>query len=136
MNSPARRQRLRGRSGASLALLLLGVSATLRAQPRPASPADDSAAVAAVRDSVPAYMKRMGIPGTVVTVVRGDRVLLNQAFGVADVARNIPVNAESTVFRVASVAKVFTALAAVRLAADGRLDLHADIARWIPEIDL
>jgi CubicO group peptidase (beta-lactamase class C family) len=81
-------------------------------------------------------MERMGIPGAVVTVVRGDRILMNQGFGWSDVANKKAVTAQSTVFRVASVAKVFTALAATRLAAEGRLNIDGDVTEWVPELKL
>lgn len=115
-------------------LLLVGLLTPALAAQTPL-PAADARVVTLVRDSVPEFMRRMAIPGAVVTVVRGDRVLLNEGFGVADVARGIPVSPR-TVFRTASVTKAFTAMAALRLASQGRLALDADIAQWVPEVDV
>ena len=72
-------------------------------------------------------MKELDIPGAVVTLVRHDRVIMNRGFGLADVARRIPVDADSTEFRVASVAKVFTALAVLQQVENGKVRMNADI---------
>ena len=111
-------------------VLALSAPGMLRAQ---AADSSVSRLTAMLRDSVPAIMQRMAVPGAVVTIVAGDRVLVNAGFGVARVDDRTPVDPDRTVFRVASVSKVFTSLAALTLAADGRLDLSADVSRWVPE---
>jgi CubicO group peptidase (beta-lactamase class C family) len=87
----------------------------------------DSSLVAYVTTEVPRLMKELSIPGAVVTLVQHDRVIMNRGFGVADVARGIPVDPDSTEFRVASVAKVFTALAVLQQVESGQVQVNADI---------
>ncbi|MCP4895782.1 MAG: beta-lactamase family protein [bacterium] len=65
------------------------------------------------------------VPGGAVVVVENGRVVLLETFGVSN-ADSRPVDAE-TVFRVASVSKVFTAAAVARLVSEGRLTLEDDL---------
>jgi CubicO group peptidase (beta-lactamase class C family) len=55
--------------------------------------------------------------------------------GVTNVEHPLPVDA-TTLFQVASLTKPFTATAVVRLAAEGRLELDAPVARYLPELRL
>ncbi|MDX6738305.1 serine hydrolase domain-containing protein [Actinocorallia sp. A-T 12471] len=75
-------------------------------------------------------MRRDRIPGAAVVVVSGGRTVLAQGYGVADVATGKPVNAE-TGFFTGSLAKVFTATAALQLVKAGKLDLDADVNRYL-----
>ncbi|MES2178715.1 MAG: serine hydrolase domain-containing protein [Gemmatimonadota bacterium] len=98
----------------------------------------DSASDQRVRDwiraEVPRLMKRLDVPGAVVTIVRGDRLIVNDGFGVADVLQRTPVNAATTVFRIASVAKVFSALAILRAAESRHVGLSQDIRPFLADI--
>jgi len=58
------------------------------------------------------------VPGTVLVVVHDGEVVLTRAYGYADIARSARVTDE-TVFRVASVSKVLTALAVMQLVDQG-----------------
>lgn len=55
-----------------------------------------------------------------------------QGYGFADRDQGLPV-ARETMFRWASVSKPLTAVVAMQLAAEGRLDLDADIRTYVPE---
>ncbi len=57
---------------------------------------------------VRAFMKAGDVPGLFVAVVRDDSVLFEQAFGMADVSRQVPVTA-GTCMELGSIAKAFTA---------------------------
>jgi len=81
-------------------------------------------------------MNRLDIPGAILTVVRGDRLLLNRGYGVADREKGVPMSAESTVVRTASVSKIFTAIAALQLAESGLLSLDEDLRSGFPELEL
>jgi CubicO group peptidase (beta-lactamase class C family) len=50
--------------------------------------------------------------------------------GLADVASSRPVTADDPV-RIASISKLVTAIAVLRLVEQGRLDLDADVSRWL-----
>ena len=75
----------------------------------------------------PAEMAKRQIPGAVFVVVVDGEAALARGYGVADVARQRPVNPARTRFRLASVSKVITATAALKLVEAGRLRLHQDV---------
>lgn len=58
-------------------------------------------------------------------------MLLKKGYGYADMERKVPVDPDKTVFRIASVSKTFTAAAVMQLAEQGKIDLHADINRYM-----
>ena len=68
-------------------------------------------------------MRVSQVPGAVVVVVKNGRVLLSRGYGYADVARRLPVDPERTLFRIASISKLFTATAAMQLVERGTLKL-------------
>lgn len=71
------------------------------------------------------------IPGATVVVVASGRLLLAKGYGHADVDRRIPVDPGRTLFRIGSISKLFTSTAVMQLAEDGKLDLGADINRYL-----
>lgn len=72
-------------------------------------------------------------PGLAVAVVQDGRVVLSKGYGYASLEHRIPITG-STVFDVASVSKQFAGMAVAMLATEGRIDLDADIARYVPEM--
>ncbi len=74
---------------------------------------------------------RWHVPGTVFVVVKDGRVFFARGYGFADWERHTPVSPETTVFRVGSISKVFTATAAMQLVEQGKLDLNQDINRYL-----
>lgn len=71
-------------------------------------------------------MARLNVPGVSIAVVRDFEVHWAKAYGVADVATGRPVEIP-TRFQAASISKPVTALAAMRLAQDRKLDIDADV---------
>jgi CubicO group peptidase (beta-lactamase class C family) len=76
-------------------------------------------------------MAKEHIPGAVLVLVANGRVVLAQGYGVADVASKRPVDPVTTIFPIASISKLFTATAVMQLADRGRLDLDADVNRYL-----
>ncbi len=72
-------------------------------------------------------------PGVSLAVVDRSGVVFTGGFGVAHVAKATPVRAD-TLFRIGSTSKNFTALAALKLVREGRLDLNAKLADLAPDI--
>lgn len=68
----------------------------------------------------------------VVLVAKGDKLLVNRAYGLADQEWKAP-NQAGTLFHVASVGKMFTAAAVLQLAREGKLSLDDTLAKWVPE---
>lgn len=71
--------------------------------------------------------RRSGIPGGAVVLVRDGRVILSKGYGLADVGARRPVTIEDTLFRQASISKLFVWLLALQLQEEGRLNLDEDV---------
>jgi CubicO group peptidase (beta-lactamase class C family) len=80
--------------------------------------------------TVNAILNRHPAVGLAVGVVRNGSLDFFQAHGVADIASNTPIT-EDTVFRVASITKTFTAIAAMQLWEQGLVDLDAPAADYL-----
>lgn len=72
-------------------------------------------------------------PGCVAGIAQNGRVLLERAYGMADLERNVPLTTAS-ILEAGSVSKQFTAAAILMLARDGKLSLDDPVRRWIPEL--
>ncbi|MBN8653598.1 MAG: beta-lactamase family protein [Cytophagales bacterium] len=72
-------------------------------------------------------------PGVAVAVQQGDNIIYNKAFGLADLEHTVP-NTTETIFESGSVAKQFTAMSILLLAAEGKLSVTDDIRKYVPEI--
>ncbi|MFF4122086.1 serine hydrolase domain-containing protein [Microbispora rosea] len=79
------------------------------------------------------YIRRTDLPGAVVTVVKGDKVVY--AAGHGHTAGGEAITAD-TPMPLASLSKSFTALAVLRLADEGRIDLDAPVRRYLPEFTM
>lgn len=73
-----------------------------------------------------------GGPGAAVRVTKAGSVVLSKGYGLADVESKTPATT-ATPFRLASVTKVFTTTAVLRLAEDGRLGLDDPVSKRLPE---
>ncbi len=80
---------------------------------------------------VTAQLLAYRIPGATVSVVRDGQVVLARGYGDADAGKHTPVEAGRTLFRVASIGKLFVWTAVMQLAERGRLDLDADIHTYL-----
>ncbi|WP_068621422.1 serine hydrolase [Paenibacillus tuaregi] len=76
------------------------------------------------------------LKGALFLVVKDDKVLLNKGYGYADVAAKKPIDPDKTVFRMASISKVFTATAVMQLVEQGKIDLERDISKYMPGITI
>ena len=107
----------------SLALLLVACAHPAAPPDHPGSrdplaPDIDKLATAAIDTQATA--------GVSVAVVRADQVVFAKGYGFADLAGKRPAD-PSTVYRIGSLTKQFTAAAIVQLAEAGKLDLDADV---------
>lgn len=67
-----------------------------------------------------------------VLVAKRDEVILRRAYGLANREADLP-NQVGTRFHSASVGKMFTAAAILKLVEQGRLSLDDSLAKWVPE---
>lgn len=70
--------------------------------------------------------------GAVTLIARGGRIVDWQAFGYRDLARTSPL-APDAIFRIYSMTKTVTSVAALMLLEEGRFKLDDPIARYLPE---
>ncbi|WP_167227958.1 serine hydrolase domain-containing protein [Massilia rubra] len=80
---------------------------------------------------VPLAMAKAGVAGSAVVVVKEGKVLFARGYGYADVERKTPVSPGATLFRIGSISKAVTYTAVMQLVEQGRIDLDADIARYL-----
>lgn len=92
---------------------------------------DQATAIDALVAKADAEAKRDAFAG-VVLVARGDRILLQRAWGLADRAAVIPVTPD-TKFRLGSMNKMFTAVAALQLVQAGKLSLDGTVGEILPD---
>ena len=71
------------------------------------------------------------IAGATVAVVQDGQVLTARGYGYADVAKRTPVDPARTLFRPGSVSKLITWTAVMQLVDQGKLDLDADVNRYL-----
>jgi CubicO group peptidase (beta-lactamase class C family) len=72
-------------------------------------------------------------PGCVVAVSQHGKVVVNRAYGSADLEREVPLS-PSSLFDIGSVRKQFVAAAVLLLIEEGRLSLSDDIRKHFPEL--
>jgi CubicO group peptidase (beta-lactamase class C family) len=82
---------------------------------------------------VKASMQASNIPGVQVVVVRDGKTVKDGAYGLVDVALQVPVTSRS-VFPVASVTKVFAAAAVLSLVEAGKLRLESPVGELLPDL--
>lgn len=80
---------------------------------------------------VSAGLDRHGVRGGAVSVVHDGEIVFAQGYGYADAAGQRAVDAERTVFRIASVSKLFVATAVMQLVEKGQLDLDTDVNDYL-----
>ncbi|MEN1936222.1 serine hydrolase [Paenibacillus sp. 102] len=81
-------------------------------------------------------IKEMNIPGAAVVVVKDGKVLLKKGYGYANQEKKIPVDPNQTVFRIASVSKVFTAAAVMQLVEQEKIQLNGDVNSYLDEVQI
>jgi CubicO group peptidase (beta-lactamase class C family) len=70
--------------------------------------------------------------GSVAAIARGGRVAYLRAVGFRDQARTVPLQSDA-IFWIASMTKPVTAVAAMMLVEEGKLDLAAPVQQYLPE---
>ena len=89
--------------------------------------------LARITATVTADVERGAIPGAVLAIARGGRVAYAEAIGYRDKDANASMQLDS-IFRIASMTKPMVSVAAMQLAEEGRLDIGAPVAQYVPVI--
>lgn len=75
-------------------------------------------------------MRKLGVPGMGIAVIKDSQIHWSRYYGVRDAASRAPVMPE-TRFQAASISKPLTAMAVLRLAQEGRLNLDHDVNAYL-----
>lgn len=94
-------------------------------------PTDAAEMEAFMDDLFTRHMEENHIAGAAVAVVKDGQLFFAKGYGYADLENNIPVDAEQTMFKIGSLTKLFTWMAVMQLAEQGKLDLDADINTYL-----
>ncbi len=79
-----------------------------------------------------AYIASGEMAGGALIVRKNDEIVFDGKWGYADIEKQIPIT-EDTVFRVASMTKVVTAVAIMKLIEEGKLGLDDPISKHLPQ---
>ncbi|HEY2459310.1 MAG TPA: serine hydrolase domain-containing protein [Candidatus Acidoferrum sp.] len=92
----------------------------------------DAADLTAFFDGIiPLQMERSDVGGASVLVMKDGQILLKKGYGYADVAKKKQVDPDATIFRLASISKLFTWISVMQLAEQGKLDIDADVNKYL-----
>lgn len=105
-------------------------------QAKPTSPpgahALEKADVEAFFDGlVPLQMERSDVAGATVLVMKDGKELLKKGYGYSDAKKKSPVDPDTSMFRLASISKLFTWVSVMQLAEQGKLDIDADVNKYL-----
>jgi CubicO group peptidase (beta-lactamase class C family) len=90
-----------------------------------------SSRVARLQTVIQDYVDRHRIAGVTAVIARGGKIAVLQPIGWMDVEKKAPLK-KDTVFRMASMSKAVTSIAAVILMEEGKLRLADPVSRFIP----
>ena len=93
----------------------------------------DPAKLATVRRALKEFVDRGELAGIVVLTSRHGEIVQSEAMGWCDIETQTPMRFD-TLFRIASMTKPITSVAALMLVEQGRIALTDPISRWVPEL--
>ena len=80
---------------------------------------------------MPYALSQGDIAGAVVVVVKDGQILTQRGFGYANLEKRQRVDPQTTMFRIGSISKVFTWIAVMQLQEQGKIDLDADVNKYL-----
>src|SRR5687767_13657283 len=90
------------------------------------------AAVAELEKLIAHEVDDKKLPALSIALVDDQKIVWAAGYGFQDRARKVPATAE-TVYRVGSVSKLFTDVAVMKLVEEGKIDIDAPVAKYIPD---
>lgn len=97
----------------------------------------DTVALRAFIDGVMrTHLRDKHIAGATISIVKDGKVLLAKGYGFTDEKKQVPVRADSTLFRIGSISKMFTWFSVMQLVSQGKLDLQADINTYLKDFKI
>lgn len=80
---------------------------------------------------LPLQLQRDDISGATIAITMDGKPLIMKGYGYSDWKKKTPVDPVATTFRLASISKTFTYTAMMQQVEQGRLDLDADVNRYL-----
>ncbi len=81
-------------------------------------------------------MDSLNIAGATIVVVKDDSILHIKGYGVANIEKQTPVDANTSIFGIGSISKTFVATAVMQLVEKGKLELDRDINNYLTDFQL
>jgi CubicO group peptidase (beta-lactamase class C family) len=99
--------------------------------PTPEHPLDPADLQAFFDGIFPLQLERSDIAGASVLVMKDGNVLLQKGYGYADLSSKKAVDPGTTIFRLASISKLFTWVSVMQMVEQGKLNLDTDVNRYL-----
>src|SRR5438477_2969197 len=80
---------------------------------------------------IPLQLERSDVAGASVLVMKDGKLLLQKGYGFTNAKDKKPVDPATSIFRLASISKLFTWVSVMQLQEEGRLDLDADVNTYL-----
>lgn len=80
------------------------------------------------------FVKEMlehNVPGAALVVVKDGQIVFSKGYGYANLEKYMPIDPKETIFRVASVSKIFTITGILQLEEQGLVDIDEDVNRYL-----
>jgi CubicO group peptidase (beta-lactamase class C family) len=77
------------------------------------------------------HMDELGLPGMTLVIADRKGLLRNSQYGFADLKAGVKVSPQN-LFEIGSVSKSFVAIATLKLADEGKIDLHKPVTSYLP----
>lgn len=108
-----------------------GLAASADARTTPAAEANNK--TAAIEQLIQSEMTARDIPGLQLAIVQNGKIVFTGAYGLANRETSAPVT-NKTIFRINSISKAVTGVAAMQLVEAGKLDLDAPISTYLEKL--
>jgi len=80
---------------------------------------------------VPLQMERSDVAGATVLVMKDGTELLKKGYGYSDITKKSRIDPDTSMFRLASISKLFTWVAVMQLSEQGKLDIDVDVNKYL-----
>jgi len=101
-------------------------------EPPPAKAADDQGE-SKKADEIFADLTKSGSPGCALAAARDGKLLYAKGYGLANIEEEVLITPR-TVFDIGSTSKQFVATSVLLLQKQGKLSIHDDVRKYIPEL--
>lgn len=84
-------------------------------------------------DIIEKLVRKKKVPGVAIYVTVKDSIVWKAGYGYADLKKRIPIQPDSTFFRIASISKPISAVGLMRMYEDGIIDLDKSLYNYVPD---